>query len=407
MISATGSNTRATSQPLLLNSTAAPLPPPPSSVRSDAVPLPHELHLLIVEHGAEYTYVAYSQRQAFLRACCLVSRRWRFFAQPLLKQVAHVGTVYGPDGYVPEGVSGRIDYGVRPAHVHAGLGKTLRVLVLSQVGPQISGEILPRCSALEHLGLSDLWRVELDGVDFPHLRSLTMTNVRTVSPPAHLPQLVELSLSGVHLHLPTLSRFLRQSVLPSLRALALLPGGLRVNPAAPAPELSKAVSPEMLNQLDTLSLDSDDFLSPSTTPDLLFVLYARDLADDHEDHSTALLNQARYVRLGCSPSRCKDVSQTPAELLARWTEHLRTNRNRTLKRIYLPTAFRPSPSKDAELNGRVGALLALCLDLEIDLRFADADEGPGASQVSKGFWEFARWKKREKDQARVAAGEAR
>ncbi|GAA6064048.1 hypothetical protein JCM10212_005856 [Sporobolomyces blumeae] len=75
-----------------------PLSAPPSS-SSPTSPvryfdlLPNELVRLIVEHVGPVRYksiYAYTSRQADLRALCLVSRRLRSIAQPLLSQVVHL-----------------------------------------------------------------------------------------------------------------------------------------------------------------------------------------------------------------------------------------------------------------------------------------------------------------------------
>ncbi|GAA5902240.1 hypothetical protein JCM6882_000482 [Rhodosporidiobolus microsporus] len=359
--------------------------------------LPVELlsHVLRLAAPLEYTPDKYRERRELLRQCCLVCKRVRDIAQPMLPEVYRVRTkedeerLVGPNG----------GPGITRSKV--------KVLAVSD------GDPIPGLSSASYSYLSDLRLLRCRDFSLnvlsqvPGLRRLVICDSAfTASQPCALTALVELSLldgSARGIEHPTL---FTSTYLPNLRALALTISsddwceGERVLPPLP---------PTFLNQLEVLGVDVGDITMqdlPSLSPAPVLVDASTTLLF-HFDHtaplpfalrllfvdnltlpSTAPQKELDYLT-GQLTNVADDVSIFAADLSCR------TPGFTSLRLLVLPDEMAPDRPLFHLVEKARTMLLEACKDCQVEVLYDEPVFWPSDSLVSPVFWECARRSKRE------------
>ncbi|GAA5884376.1 hypothetical protein JCM16303_003659 [Sporobolomyces ruberrimus] len=348
--------------PLLPPLSPSPIPPrtPPMSLDS----LPPELLRLVLESTVPHCYdsTSFQQRHTTLRSLCLVSRRFRQIAQPVLFEVAHVCSAKQAELLIES--------------LNALKGRDRRLGQLIEACPQVEGL---------HLAIRLFGCLHIDGIaHFAYLTSLQLSGSvfrLTVS----LPSLRNLSI-GEFANLD-LDGFQSPLIFPALRYLAVdaSTGGYGNNTYKdPLPSL-----PSLLEQVEAWSVDlstfgaiqrSDQFSDFAPyLPRLLVDCYLSVFAADplRED----LLHTMRCLRI-----LCHDAYQAPR--LARITSLIQSSPPPlALHSIYLNDLRHSLDPTIHVLEGAIEDLRRVCLEKGIKVIF---EEQPYYSStdplVSHEFW---------------------
>ncbi|BGP39285.1 hypothetical protein JCM10449v2_003223 [Rhodotorula kratochvilovae] len=286
--------------------------------------IPDELLLAVLEHidqpEASLSADERHERRATLSAICLVSRRLRDVAQPVLRP------------------------GVRKLELH-GQWDTLNLAWLAALCPNVD-EI-----CIEY-GASD-WR---EFARFTNLRRFSAkTFVITSSTPPSFPRLESLSLSKVSIeHDAAFRPFCTHDSLPSLRPFAA--DTVSENTAArvwsgPPGPFFPALTPDFVDQLDDLQLDVKEYLamdkarpgllrSPTFPPTVCHSALAVNAISPLISHTPSI----QHLQFAEVPP---DSTETAETLL--FTLRVVVHNLPSLRLILLPSTFWPPPNPDSDL----------------------------------------------------------
>ncbi|BGP15124.1 hypothetical protein JCM10213_006543 [Rhodosporidiobolus nylandii] len=210
--------------------------------------LPIELLSLVLRLATplDYSPELYKERRETLRNCCLVSRRMRELAQPMLPEVFEATKEE-----------------VALLSAHDGKAECVRLLVMHASG--VTAEMVARqimaCPRLTELRITrhDA-KLELGVLSgLPSLRSLVLGSVRIhPTPLTPLRSLTELSLCGSYINRSTLDVLLSSFITPALSALGLAAISPSSSPGTVSQEYIPDLPVALLARLDVLSIDHYD-----------------------------------------------------------------------------------------------------------------------------------------------------
>ncbi|GAA5822030.1 hypothetical protein JCM11251_004834 [Rhodosporidiobolus azoricus] len=331
--------------------------------------LPAELIEEVVRHAipSKYCSSAYDERQDILRTICLISRRLKEVAQPILQevmQVSHRETVED----------------VKVLFEHDLPRRRTRILSLStEVDLQ---SFAAGCAALRDLHIYDFIDLDLP------LQHLVLCSCKVKDVVCRLPSLTSLTWSDSSAVDDQQLSFLQPVYFPKLRNLAYWDAD-----HAPNQELRLSLSPALLLQLDTLvtAYQINGVPLSSRWPLVLVEMPVEGAAD---------LSFAEPFRLG---ARFLPFYKMPAphlmqqELVVATLETLASylTKPHSIELFYLPADCKPSPFQDEEMASAVGNLLALCRAQGIAVDFEDMDETGEGSLIAPRFSSHARKLRRE------------
>ncbi|BGP15294.1 hypothetical protein JCM10213_002991 [Rhodosporidiobolus nylandii] len=338
-----------------------------------AVRLPPELLLPIlaclspVDHARD----AYYERQADLRACCLVSHTFRDLAQPLLERVVRLDTDHQVNAKQAGGrrrtmkrLVGTDSDGLTVERVLSGAAN------IAENVDDLRLSFFPGVPEYEELAWQQL---ELFS-NLRHLHLLSGGILLSSAPTMDLP-LVSLVLCEVWVGASVLADVLQPAITPSLRAVVLH----EVYGESPS------IAPGLLDRLEMLELDVDVYRSfpvASAALGVPILLSVNSLSDEYTAERTVVHNPL-HLRL----ERLDGLLETLAVL-----SRLRT--------LVLPHKLDPS-NGDVERNGgedltecdellERDELLEACEQRGITVFWDDeAGEGEGEGMLSEAFWRYA------------------
>ncbi|GAA5881861.1 hypothetical protein JCM1840_006817 [Sporobolomyces johnsonii] len=345
--------------------------------------LPCELILHILELGVPPTHsaTAYSTRQTYLHNCCLVSRRLRWVAQPLLFAVFEASSALELDSFL------------RIVRV-MGLGDRVQAAALSYpvgkwvtdagTAPKDLVQLVQACPVLEQLNVyGAITGTDTDtrGFDltvlagFQKLCSLTLSfRNLTLSNPFVLPHLVDLTLSHTHTTPETLAAALNPSTLPSLCALAFRTTS---NNAGAFSQPIETLCPQ-LHMLSRDAIDSDGLADgtfasflPWTLVNCSLSLVGSRAYNLKRVHHLHLLHDPYDQAVDAAPDLVSVETELP------------------LCTLYLSPNLCPDRSLPVALARARDDLLTACIAREIEVCWEHIRDGLD-SAISPSFWHKAR-----------------
>ncbi|GAA5906489.1 hypothetical protein JCM6882_004449 [Rhodosporidiobolus microsporus] len=213
--------------------------------------LPNELLVAILSH-VDAPEPLKLQHPTTLYACCLVSRRWRDCAQPVLWSAIPLGEYDGVNALKREAVSATLNRQVRTVSACGG----------ELVGPEIF-ELASSFPAVEDVRLFFFDNNGAEDEDpefwtrFPHVKRIALVDMCiSINRPVPLPQLVSLTILESNVDFTILETLLRPRNVPSLRHLSL--GGLNTFADEDETQRLPDLDTPLLDQLELLQLDFCD-----------------------------------------------------------------------------------------------------------------------------------------------------
>ncbi|BGP15319.1 hypothetical protein JCM10213_002622 [Rhodosporidiobolus nylandii] len=350
--------------------------------------LPVELVERIVRLAlpVDITSTTYGERQATLKACCLVSSGMRDVAQPLLEEALLVR-----------------DYTVwdEAQETLSGLSKRLRFLWAQEHWEEKADDfaaLLSECTGVRDLRLCS-WRVFdlCTLMDITGLRRLVLDEVHLHGAICPLPSVTELSLRRVGAPVEGRQALLTPKTFPSLRHLTFTPDAS--NSPLPSPSLVSSVVSITVSG-SAVTRDRTAYEHPSTP--LLLQVYGSYLT--RRALWVDLCKHAKYVQilLELRPGAKNEL----LEMLANELEDRSSLPSIRLRLLYLPPAFFACACGACDACGSIARFRQACTSRGVAVETDDVDEEDGAWRGSLKFEAYAEAKKREREEGQAATGQA-
>ncbi|BGP15291.1 hypothetical protein JCM10213_002994 [Rhodosporidiobolus nylandii] len=336
----------------------------------------------------EMTSTTYGERQATLRACCLVSSGMRAVAQPILEEACWI----------------RHDRSIgwdEAQQTLSRISKCLRSLWVQEHWEEKADDFaafLPLCKRLRELRLCGWRAFSLCTLkDLPVLRRLGLCDLCLDSPSCALPQVEELSLWCLNALGKDQQSILTPETFPSLRHLTFY-GDMAGSPF-PVPSLVSSLISITVNEFDIVH-DPAAYEHPST-PRLVRVYH------DYLDPGTwfSLCSNAEHVQLLRGLDWPESLSNDILEDLAEDLENHSAIPSIRLRLIYLPSAYSACVCGVCQQCNNHGRFQRACAARGIAVDSEDYDDEYGARDVSRKFAAYAEQKKRQREEEEIRAGE--
>ncbi|BGP15279.1 hypothetical protein JCM10213_008299 [Rhodosporidiobolus nylandii] len=332
----------------------------------------------------EITGTTYSERQAILRACCLVSSRLRAIVQPILEEALWIR--YG------RGISWK-----QAKDSLSRLGKRLRFLWVAEHWEARAADfaaLLSSCTGLRDLRLCHWRAFNLCTLkDLSGLRRLVLDYVNLDGTICPLHSVTELSLCYVTTMHEACETVLPPTTFPSLRHLFFTPDAM--DSLLPSPSLfSSLVS--IVIAMNSLAHGTMAYEHPSIS--CLGQVY-----EDFLDGALwiELCEHAEHVQI------VPDSYWNPAETdvldgLADALEHCSSPPSIRLRLVYLPSAFSACTCDTCKKCNNLARFRRACAARGISVETEDYEDQYGAWVGSRKFVAYAEQKKREREAEQVA-----
>ncbi|BGP15314.1 hypothetical protein JCM10213_002627 [Rhodosporidiobolus nylandii] len=350
--------------------------------------LPFELveRILRLALPDEITSTTYGERQATLRACCLVSNGLRDVAQPLLEEALLVR-----------------DYTVwdEAQETLSRLSKRLRFLWVAGRWEDKADDfaaLLSECTALRDLRLCSWRAFDLCALKvMSGLRRLVLDGIHLDGTICPLPDVAELSLSYVSATCEGQQALLTPTTFPSLRHLTSTPKVF--SSPLPAPSLVSSLVSVTVGET-VIARDMTAYEHPST-PRLVQVY------EDFLDRALwmNLCQHVEHVQILADTAYSKHARNELLEMLADELQ-ARPNLPFILRLVYLPSDFSACKCSACDACRTIARFRQACASRGVAVETEDVDEEYGAWRGSHRFEAYAEAKKREREEGQAAAEEA-
>ncbi|BGP15277.1 hypothetical protein JCM10213_008301 [Rhodosporidiobolus nylandii] len=333
----------------------------------------------------DITSTTYGERQATLRACCLVSSGMRDVALPILEEALWIRRDTEWDE--AQGMLSR-------------MSKRLRFLWIATHWEEKADDfaaLLSSCKGLRQLRLCNQHAFDLCTLkDLTVLRRLGLCDLYLDNSTCALPQVKELSLWCLNTTGQDPQAILTPATFPSLRHLTFY-GDMAGSPF-PLPSLVSSLTSIAISEFD-IAHDATAYEHPST-PRLVRVY--RDYLD--EDVWRSLCSHAEHVQLLRGPDWPESSSNDILKDLAEDLEDRTLLPSVRLRLIYLPSVFSACVCGACEQCNNLARFQRVCAARGTSIQTEDHDDEYGAWDISPKFSAYAEDKKREREAEQAKGG---
>ncbi|BGP15328.1 hypothetical protein JCM10213_005258 [Rhodosporidiobolus nylandii] len=332
----------------------------------------------------EITSTTYGERQATLRACCLVSSGLRAIAQPILEEALWIR------GYT-EWDKAQEKLSRRP--------QRLRFLWVGEHWEEKADNfaaLLSACTGLRELRLCGWRAFNLCTLkDLTRLRCLVLDDVNLVGVTCPFPSVTELSLSYVLVTAEGRQALLTPTTFPSLRHLTFDMVGS--SSTQPAPALISSLVSITVSE-NAITRDMTAFDHPST-PRLVQVY--EDFLD--QDVWVDLCKHVEHAQILVDSDQLEYATNVTLSSLTRDLEDRALLPSVRLRLVYLPSDFSSCECSACDACRTIARFRQACTSRGVAIETDDVDEAYGGWRGLRNFEAYAEAKKREREEGQAAA----